>query len=130
MKTFIRAAVSALALATLVPTIASAEQWELLGSREVSLDAERDEIKVGRNEGKYKKIQLRVRGNDVEMLDLKVIYGNGRVDDIRVREMIRQGGETRGIDLKGENRVIDRVVMAYRRPANGKGKATVEVYGK
>ncbi|MDX2265039.1 MAG: DUF2541 family protein [Hyphomicrobiales bacterium] len=130
MKNMIRSAfVAVFSLAAMVAP-ALADKWELLGSREVSLDAERDEIKVGRNDGRFKKIQLRVRGNDVEMLDLKVVYGNGRVDDIRVREVIRQGGETRGIDLRGEQRVIDRIVLAYRRPANGRGKAVVEVYGK
>ena len=46
---------------------------------------------MGRREGRFKAIRLLVRGADVEMLDLKVIYTNGDPDDIQVRAL-DQGG--------------------------------------
>jgi hypothetical protein len=107
--------------------------WEELGCGNVGIKADRDSIKVGRREGRFSAIQLRVSGNKVNILDLKVIYGRGPPDDIRVRSEIRDGGETRPLDLKGERRVIDRVEMTYKIPLGInliKGPARVCVFGR
>ena len=53
--------------------------WEELGCQQVNLfGRDRNSIRVGRREGRFKAIRLHVRGADVEMLDLKVIYANGQ----------------------------------------------------
>ena len=87
-------------------------------------------MQVGRQDGDFRKIQLRVRNNDIEILDLKVVYGNGQMDDIRVRENIRAGGQTRVIDLKGGERFIRNVQLVYRSRPSFKGQAVVEVWGR
>jgi hypothetical protein len=104
-------------------------RWEELGCQSVGLLGDRDTIKVGRREGRFKAIRLNVSGNDVHILDLKVIYTNGDPDDIQVRSEIRQGGETRPYDLRGRERAIDRVELIYRAKPNFKGKARVCVSG-
>jgi hypothetical protein len=103
--------------------------WEELGCKGVSLFVDRDSIRVGRREGRFKAIRLHVRGADVHMLDLRVIYSNGAPDDIQVRSVIRQGDRTRPLDLRGWERSIDRVEMVYRTIPNFKGLATVCVEG-
>ena len=119
--------------AGLLSTDAQAQRggnWVDLGCKEVSfLMTDHDTIKVGRREGRFKAIRLQARGNDVEMLDLKVIYANGAPDDIPVRSLIRQGTRTRPLDLKGYERAIHQIDMVYRRPLNLRGKATVCVEG-
>jgi hypothetical protein len=105
-------------------------KWVDLGCKEVNfLGADRDSIKVGRREGRFKAIRLEAKGNDVEMLDLKVIYSNGAPDDIQVRSMIRQGTRTRPLDLRGRDRSIQQIDMVYRKPLNFRGKAVVCVEG-
>jgi hypothetical protein len=104
--------------------------WELLGRQSVGFLADKDIVKVGRDDGDFTKIQLRVKKNDIEMLDLKVTYGNGQTDDIPVREVIRAGGQTRQIDLKGGNRVIRSIQLAYKSKPSFKGQAVVEVWGR
>src|SRR5262245_19705867 len=105
-------------------------EWIELGCQQVSLfGKDRDSVRVGRREGRFKAIRLHVRGADVEMLDLKVIYTNGEPDDIPVRHFIRAGDRTRPLDLKGWERSIDRVDMVYRTVPNFKGQATVCVEG-
>jgi hypothetical protein len=84
---------------------------------------------VGRREGRFKAIRLQARGNDVEMLDLKVIYANGAPDDIPVRATIRQGTRTRPLDLRGRERAIHKVDVVYRKSLNFRGLATVCVEG-
>ncbi len=93
--------------------------WEELGCQDVNIvGADRDTVRVGRREGRFKAIRLHVRQADVEMLDLKVIYANGQPDDIRVRSLIRAGDRTRPLDLQGRERAIDRVEMVYRTAHN------------
>lgn len=106
------------------------DKWEELGCQQVSfIGKDRDVIKVGRREGRFKAIRLHAKGNDVEVLDLKVIYANGAPDDIQVRSNIRQGSQTRPLDLRGRDRAIDRVEMTYKAKLNFKGIATVCVEG-
>jgi hypothetical protein len=103
--------------------------WEELGCQSVGLLGDRDTIRVGRREGRFKAIKLNVSGNSVHIMDLKVIYTNGDPDDIQVRSEIREGGETRPLDLRGRERSIDRVEMIYRAKPNFKGRARVCVSG-
>jgi hypothetical protein len=122
--------VSALTLTGLAAGDALAQRrdgkWVELGCQQVSfIGKDRDSIKVGRSEGRFKAIKLAARGNDVEMLDLKVIYANGEPDDIPVRSLIRAGRETNALDLKGRDRAIDRIDMVYRSRPNFRGQATV-----
>jgi hypothetical protein len=125
---------AALACSGLVATDAAAQKggnWVELGCQKVSfLGKDRDVVKVGRREGKFKAIRLKVRGNDVEMLDLKVVYANGQPDDIAVRSHIRAGGQSGPLDLKGRDRAIDRVEMVYKSQPSFKGLATVCVEGR
>lgn len=133
------AAIAAALLCTgLVATDADAQRWDRdgrggdrgrwveLGCKQVSfIGTDRDTIHVGRSEGRFKAIRLEARGNDVEMLDLKVVYSNGEPDDIRVRSMIREGMRTHALDLRGWERSIRQIDMVYRKPLNFRGMATV-----
>jgi hypothetical protein len=129
------AAIAVAALCTgLVTADAQAQprdrDWVELGCKQVSfLGADRDTIRVGRSEGRFKAIRLSARGNDVEMLDLKVIYANGAPDDIPVRALIRQGTRTRPLDLRGRERSIRQINMVYQKRLNFRGFATVCVEG-
>jgi hypothetical protein len=104
--------------------------WVELGCKGVSLfGRDRDSIDVGRREGRFKAIRLHVRGADIELLDLRVIYANGEPDDIPVKRVLRQGERTRPLDLRGFERFIRRVDMTYRTIPNFKGLANVCVEG-
>jgi hypothetical protein len=112
------------------PGPGAGRDWEELGCQRVSLfGVDRDVIRVGRREGRFKSIRLHVRGADINILDLRVVYGNGEPDHIPVRSVIRQGERTRPLDLRGWERVIDRVEMTYLTIPNFKGQATVCVEG-
>jgi hypothetical protein len=104
--------------------------WEELGCKEVALfGKDRDFLRVGRSEGGFKAIRLYTRGADVEILRVRVIYGNGEPDDLDVRQFLRQGDRTKPFDLQGWRRSIDRIEMIYRTIPNFKGLARVCVEG-
>jgi len=105
------------------------EEWELLAEQSVGFGVDRDVIRVGRREGRFSKIALEVRDNDVEILDLKVFFNRGPPQDVRVRERMRAGARTRPLDLAGGDRVIDRIEITYRARPNFRGRAKVAVFG-
>jgi hypothetical protein len=112
------------------PGPAPGPDWAELGCQRVALfGVDHDAIHIGRREGRFKAIRLHVRGADINIVDLKVVYGNGAPDHIPVRAVIRQGQRTRPLDLKGWERRIDRVEMTYLTIPNFKGQATVCVEG-
>jgi hypothetical protein len=106
-----------------------AQRWVELGCRSVGFRVDRDVIKVGRFDGAFRKIRLRVIGNKIEVFNLQVVYGNGGSDDIRVRAIIADGGVTKPLDLRGDRRAIQRIEMIYRSQPNFKGTAAVCVDG-
>lgn len=112
------------------PAARPAPAWVLLGTRTVNFRIDRDVIRVGRAKGRFRRIRLVVRQNAVNFLDLKVVFGNGQIQDVRIRRVIPAGGRTRVIDLAGGRRFIRAVRMVYRSNPNFRGRAVVQVWGR
>ena len=101
-------------------------RWVELGCRRVSLaDRDRDTIEVGKREGWYRAIRLRAEGNDVEVMRVDVVYGNGAPDEFDVRRVLRDGRRSEAIDLKGSEKTIDQIHLVYRRLNEERGQTTV-----
>jgi hypothetical protein len=90
-----------------------AKQWVLLGETTVDGQKDRDKIVLGRSEGRFQSIQLRVMGAPVEFQRVIVNYGNGQSEEVEVRNRIPAGGQTRAIDLRGTDRIINSVDFLY-----------------
>jgi hypothetical protein len=106
------------------------QEWVQLGCQQVSFRGrDRDTIRVGRREGRFRAIRVAARGNDVEMRRLSVVYANGNPDELDVQRVVRSGSKTDAIDLKGRDRAIERVELTYRQRDDFGGRATVCVEG-
>lgn len=116
---------SALATAT-----AQGPKWERLGMRNVNLRGDHDEIPVTAKEGFFTKVKFVVRGADIWVKNVRIVFGNGESKNIKVGRKMLQGQESPVIDLPGNRRVIKKIVMNYKKIPNFKGKATVVVWGK
>jgi len=92
----------------------TAASWLSLGCQTVSFNVDRDVLHVRAQDRQFRAIRLQARGSDVEMLDLRLIYGNGEVDDMPVRRVLRRDVRTPRIDLRGAARNIARIEMFYR----------------
>ena len=102
------------------------QRWVELGCRRVSLASrDRDTIDVGKREGWYRAIRLRAEGNDVEILRVEVVYGNGAPDELDVRRVIRDGRRSGAIDLKGSEKTIDQIQLVYRRLDEERGQTRI-----
>jgi hypothetical protein len=104
-------------------------EWARLGCKDVRFLIDRDTLKVGRQEGRFSALRLKVRRAPVEIFSLRVTFGNGSRMDVPVREFIPPGGGSRPIDLPGNNRGIDRIEMIYRSVPTMAGTAEVCIDG-
>ena len=109
----------------------------LLGGQTAGFTIDRnDVIKVGRNEGGFKNIEVRVRDQAITLFEVRVVYGNGEVDIIPAnRTKVDAGGRFGPIDLKGGTRVIQEIRPTYRtrifqQGGVARGRAVVEFWGK
>jgi hypothetical protein len=115
--------------ATLAATPLAAQNWELLGTRRVSFRAEKDIIPVTGQEGRFKALMLEVEGGNLEMYNIRVVFGDGSGFSPETRLEFRQGSWSRYIDLPGDARVIRRIEFLYRSELR-RGHATIKVYGR
>jgi hypothetical protein len=105
--------------------------WVLLGQTTVDGQRDRDTIAIGRSEGRFHSIQLRVAGAPVEFQRVVVRYANGTSEEVEVRDYIQAGGQTRAIDLRGNERVISSVEFLYSKARWQRGaRPRVSLYGR
>lgn len=105
-------------------------EWVHLGNMKVNWGIDKDVLEVGRNEGSFSKLKIKVRGGDVNMRKMMVTYGNGNTENIPLKFNFKKGAESRIIDLKGKKRKLKKITFWYDTKNRSKRKATVHVAGK
>ena len=103
--------------------------WRFIGDKTVAFGADHDVIVTGNSNDDFRKLKLRVTDGPLKMYDMKVYFDNGDVQDISIRLLIRQGGESRVIDLDGGLRHIKRIEFWYETKGFRKGRSRVAVWG-
>lgn len=104
--------------------------WTYLGQTAVSGHRDHDIFGIGRNEGRFRSIQLRVSGGTVEFHRIVIHYANGEREFVDVRDRIHSGGETRAIDLRGQERSIKSVELFYGNGHRHSRGARVSFYAR
>jgi hypothetical protein len=108
----------------------SPDRWERLGQREVDFRNDHDQIDVGRSEGRFRQIEVRVKNAPIEIYDMIVTFGNDETFKPKLRHKFAEGSGSRIIDLPGERRTIKRIDFNYKSINRREGKGTVEVRGR
>ncbi len=105
-------------------------RWTLLGQASVDGRGDRDRIPVGQERGRFRRIQIKVDRAPIEFHRVVVHYANGRSEEVDVRQRISAGGQTRAIDLRGDDRAIDSVEFLYSKGRWRAGREPrVRLYG-
>ena len=89
-------------------------------------------IHVGRHDGKFKRLKLIIRKNDIDLNSIKVLFGNGEVEDVVFNRHVHDGGEA-VIDLRTgwhEGRFIRDVELHYHSRPDFRGEAIAELWGQ
>src|SRR4029078_2606208 len=92
--------------------------WQELGTLTVKDTVNHDDI-VLVGQAEYRSLKFKVQDGPVNILNMSVIYQNGKVDQFNLKYQIPAGGESRVIDLKTDNlktgvRKIRRVTIWYQ----------------
>lgn len=103
--------------------------WRFIADKMVAFGVDHDVIVTGNTNDDFRKLKIRVTDGPLKMYDMKVYFDNGSVQDVSIRALIRQGGESRVIDLDGGLRHIKRIEFWYETKGFRKGRARVAVWG-
>lgn len=90
------------------------KDWKVMGNAKLEKKGGTATIEVGAKEGLVKRIKFEVRGTDVEFKKVTVTYEKGDPEEVEIRDKVSRGDKTRAIDLEGSNRVIKKVVIAFK----------------
>jgi hypothetical protein len=102
--------------------------WTLLGEQSVGGGVDHDKIKVGRDDGKFNKLTIRVVDSDLEMIEFKITFADKTTYDPKISQYFKEGQRTKQIDLPPSESVIKQLDFKYRNLPGG-GRAKVQVYG-
>jgi hypothetical protein len=75
--------------------------------------SDHDRITVGRTEGRFQHIQIRVAGAPILLERVVAHYANGSNEEVSLRFRIPAGGKSRSIDLRGGDLAISSVEIWY-----------------
>jgi len=125
---------SAIALITLTLGCAAGPRtqagWTFLGERQVTDRIDHDRIPVTGRRGDFTRIKLTVHRTSVDFRRVVVHFANGTRQEVEMRRTVEAGGETRAIDLRGADRVIQSVEFWYDPNTIGGRSASVRLLGR
>lgn len=104
--------------------------WIHLGVKHVDGNDDHDKISIGRSDGLFRQLQIRVDDAPVNFKHVVVHYGNGTDEELQFRERVNAGGATRAITLRGRGRFIKSVEFWYEKANWGSNRPTVRLYGR
>ena len=104
-------------------------RWERLGDSRVDGRRDHDNIRVN-SRGRFRAIRFFVQGGQIEFHRVVVHFENGADTEVEVRERVRRDGNSRSIDLPGDERRIRSVEFWYGRENWGRSRPQLVLYGR
>ncbi len=127
---FIGLAVGLMSFATPEKNKLQKHKWEKLGQKVVNIKGDHDVIPVTIKEGTFKALKFKVLKAPIHLLNIKVHYANGTVDNFKINKRFPKGSESRVLDLPGNKRIIKKITFNYKTIPNGNGRALVVAWGR
>lgn len=109
---------------------ANAQGGVFLGSRDVRDRSDRDTMVVGAARGTFDRLQFRIGNHAVDFKRVVVHFENGTEEELDLRNRIPAGGQSRWINLRGNDRRIKRIEFWYDAATWKRGvRSRVSAYG-
>ena len=115
--------------AAIVPRAAHANRWIPLVRAAIDPAADKTELVVEPTSARLRSFRLRARGGAIDVIHVTVVFGNHRRFDIPLRAVIPAGGESRVIDLPGDDRRISRVFLRHAPVGGAPGRVELSAWG-
>ena len=110
-------------------SVEARQEWVLLGQRRVRDNIDHDTIRVSIFREDFRFLKIKAEDHAIEMIRMVVHYHNGGSEELEIRQLIRAGGESRPINLRGGDRSIQKIDFWYEAKSLGREGASIEVYG-
>lgn len=107
----------------------TSEEWQQLGTHAVDYTLDYDVIPVTYKKGTFTTLKIKVKDGNINMHRCMITFETGDKQEIEVKHQFTAGDE-KTIDLKGNNRIIEKVTFWYDTKNKSSQKAVVEVWGK
>ena len=103
--------------------------WHKIGNANVDFKTDKDRfIILGAD--RFKALQVKVADAPVHISDMQVYYEGGGKEDVALRFDLKEGGESKVIDLKNNSAELKKVEFVYHTVPNAKAdKAHLELWG-
>jgi hypothetical protein len=90
-------------------------RWQKIAENTVDFRADKDIIKFKRHVN-FSKIKLAVSNNDVHFEKMFIRYSSGKIQEVKVKDYIREGKQSNTIKLKHQYGDIREIVFYYDTP--------------
>lgn len=107
----------------------AAEDWQQLGTHVVDYTLDYDVIPVTFKKGTFTTLKFRVTDGAINMHRCMITFENGEKQEVEVKHQFTANSE-KLVDLKGNDRIIEKVTFWYDTKNAASKKAVVEVWGK
>jgi hypothetical protein len=104
--------------------------WQLLSTREVNYVLDRDVIDVTWRDGSFNALKFEVKGGALNMRKCIVYFENGGKQEMDLLYKFGPGRDTQVLDLKGNDRLIEKIEFWYNTRKKARNKAIVSVFGR
>lgn len=102
--------------------------WQFLGDQSVDYIIDHDELTVSNVNDEFRKVRLRVTEGPLHILNMRIHFDNGGVQNVSMNSVIRAGEQSKSIALEGGMRHINKIGFWYNTVGFLKGKAKVGVW--
>lgn len=106
------------------------KDWKMVGSRVVDYTLDHDVVSLNNTQEAFTSLKVVVKNGSLNMHKATIHFANGDKQDITFPDVVTTETDGRVVDLKGNDRVIEKVTFWYDTRKTSDQKATIEVYGK
>ena len=107
----------------------NAGSWRILGTMQATHNGDHDAMEITGKHDSFRKLKIKVRNSTVNIQRMVVRYEDGKPEEINLRSEIKEGGESRVIDLQGGKRRIKAIDFWYDTKGFLNGKAELTIFG-
>ena len=111
------------------PIVAPRSGWPEIGRTRFDRTEDRAEVDIGHRDGRVGQIRLRLEGEPITLKELRIRFRNGENQIVTLDKQLTPGEETRAIDLDGDKRRIERIILKLE-PRKRPGPVEVMVLGQ
>jgi NADH dehydrogenase/NADH:ubiquinone oxidoreductase subunit G len=103
--------------------------WDKLGTKVVDYAIDHDVVTASSQET-YNSLKVKVNNGTVNVYKVTIHFANGDTQDVKLPSELTKENDGKLIDLKGNQRVIEKITFWYSSKMSDKDKSVVEIWAR